>query len=130
MLWLGIFIGIVLAAVIGYFYQENHEPEHEHDWKVRGAHQMYSVNTYHGIPLTPTEEGEPITKVLWRCECGAVETETEEGHWTFEQLSGVAGSGETIEAEESDESEEEASATAAAPVSNEQGGADAPPTNS
>jgi hypothetical protein len=71
--------------------------EHEHDWVVRGAHQMVSVRTYHGVPMSSPEDGTPVTEVLYRCECGDVATETEVGHWTFEQLSGVAGSGDTIE---------------------------------
>ena len=62
---------------------------HWHEWQVRGAHQMYRVDTVHGINVTPIDEGSPITEVLYRCaDCEEVATETLEGHWTFEQLSG------------------------------------------
>jgi len=102
----GMLTVVSLVAILYFFgyiefnFGQEIENEHEHDWVVRGAHQLFRVRTYHGIPITPIEEGAPITEVLYRCDCGAVETGTEEGHWTFEQLSGVAGSGETIEADE------------------------------
>jgi hypothetical protein len=83
------------------------ELEHYHEWTVRGAHQLFNVRCYPGtgLPAQRTEDGEPITEVLYRCGCGDVTTETLAGHWTFEQLAGVAGSGKTVEAEEDAEEE-------------------------
>lgn len=65
------------------------EPEHFHDWKVRGVNRMYNERTYHGIQLQPTEDGEPYTEILWRCGCGEIETTQEDGHWTFEEVAGL-----------------------------------------
>jgi hypothetical protein len=107
MFLLGLIVGVVLTIVMiaGFALfvggeESTDELEHYHDWQVRGAHQLFRVHTYHGVPLQPIEEGAPITEVLYRCSCGDLTTETLDGHWTYEQLSGVAGSGETVTAEE------------------------------
>jgi hypothetical protein len=104
----GLIVGIVLMIVVivgfalfgGRVAGEQvgfDELEHEHDYQIVGASQMFNVRTIRGIQIQRTEEGEPITEVLYRCNvlglrngrgCGEVYTDTLTGHWTLEQLTG------------------------------------------
>jgi hypothetical protein len=107
---IGFMLGAVFILFIGMLTSTTSEDDdHEHDWEVRGAQQLYRVNTAYGVPIQRTEEGVPITKVLYRCrECGEVDTETLDGHWTYEQLSddfAHMGDNNTVKAEDQDGSQ-------------------------
>jgi hypothetical protein len=89
---LGLILGIVgtvavIAAFAFFSGGEESVDEHEHDYRIVGAHQMFNVKTIRGIQIQRTEEGEPITEVLYRCACDEVYTDTLTGHWTLKQLS-------------------------------------------
>jgi hypothetical protein len=103
MFWTGVVVGVLGTLFVSWLVRDDDPTcsecgceegccecdEHKHVWRVVGAHQMYRVTTIHGVQIEQTEDGEPITEVLYRClTCDAVETETLNGHWTYLQLSG------------------------------------------
>ena len=93
---IGFVIGVVFCLILGACASES-PAEHEHNWEVRGAHQMYEYQTYANTGIKIPGSGEPITVVLYRCaDCNETTTEDRSGHWTYTQLSGAVDMGGTL----------------------------------
>jgi hypothetical protein len=97
---LGIVVGVGLAMAVSYLWCSFFPPKekHKHNWRCGGVDRLKRCpTTSFGIPLVSFDKGAPVTVTLWRCmDCDMLFTKEIDGWWTFEQVSGQVGSGETI----------------------------------
>lgn len=59
-----------------------------HKWEAVAVQPMLEWSTCHGVRVTAPGDETPITKVLSRCWCGKVKSQTLEGRWTLFQIRG------------------------------------------